>query len=319
MAKTRNRAFFRVAECASLAFSTFVYLATIVINALAGQPTAAFEASVGNISDQYFLDITPGSWAFSIWGFIYTWQGLWHIYGWSFVCRPKATRTISLVTYWLFGVGNLGNITWIFLWGNYQIVAALPFIMVIPICLIVSLSFTAWRTYKATSALQKNQRTKTDLWATRILVHNGIAFYATWVSIAWLLNVAIVGHYFGQLSLTDAGTLSLSLLLVEILVWFFLDIVLLDRFTRYIQSVYIVIFVATTAVVTEHWNRAEEDPRNHRFALALVLLVVLLQTAKIVLTIVFAFVRKIKFPVTKRVSEAPLSSTNPNASSGDTD
>ena len=296
MARTRNGVLFRVAEFVGLAFSTFVYLATIVINALAARTTLGFETLTGNVSDQYFLDITPGGWAFSIWGVIYTWQALWHIYGWSFVFRPKATRSISLVTYWLFGVANFGNITWIYLWGNYQIVAALPFIMAIPLFLILSLSFTAWRTYKATSALQKNERTKTDLWATRILVHNGIAFYATWVSIAWLLNVAMVAHYFGSLSLTDAGTLSLSLLLLEILVWFFLDIVLLDRFTRYIQSVYIVLFVATTAIVTEHWNRADEEPRNHQFALALVLLVAVLQITKIVLTIVFAFVRKIKFP-----------------------
>ena len=316
MAKTGNSKLFRVAEFLSLAFSSLVYLATIVINALAGQTTAGFETSTGNVSDQYFLDITPDGWAFSIWGLIYTWQALWHIYGWSFVCRPKATRSISLVTYWLYGGSNFGNIIWIYLWGNYQIVAALPFIIVVPVGLILSLSFTAWRTYKVTSTLQMNRWTKADLWATRILVHNGIAFYATWVSIAWLLNVAIVGHYFGALSLTDAGTLSLSLLLVEILVWFFLDIVILDRFTRYIQSVYIVVFVATTAIVTEHWNRADEEPRNHQFALALVLLVVLLQIAKIVLTIIFAFVRKVKFPKAKGLTEeceAPLSSTKASA------
>ena len=307
----------RVVEIASLAFSTFVYLATIVINALAGENSVGFQASIGNVSDQYFLDITPGGWAFSIWGVIYIWQALWHIYGWSFVFRPKATRSISLVTYWLFGVANLANITWIYLWGNYQIVAALPFIIAIPLFLILSLSFTAWRTYQATSALQKNHWTKADLWATRILVHNGIAFYATWVSIAWLLNAAVVAHYFGPLSLTDSGTLSLSLLLLEILVWFFLDIVLLDRFARYIQSVYIVLFVATTAIVTEHWNRADEEPRNHQFALALVLLVVVLQITKILLTVVFAFVRKIKFPndksATTEDSESPLSSTKAQA------
>ena len=317
MAKAKNTVLFRVAEIVSLAFSTFVYLATIVISALAGENSVGFQASIGNVSDQYFLDITPGSWAFSIWGFIYTWQALWHIYGWSFVFRPKAIRSISLVTYWLFGVANLANITWVYLWGNYQIVAALPFIIAAPLFLILSLSFTAWRTYKATSALQKNHWTKADLWVTRILVHNGIAFYATWVSIAWLLNVAVVAHYFGPLSLADAGTLSLSLLLLEILVWFFLDIVLLDRFTRYIQSVYIVLFVATTAIVTEHWNRADEEPRNHQFALALVLLVVVLQIAKVVLTIVFAFVRKIKFPNDKSAttddSESPLSSTKSQA------
>ncbi len=312
MARPRNGVLFRVAEFVSLAFSTFVYLATIVINTMAALTTLGFKTVTANVSDQYFLDITPGGWAFSIWGVIYIWQALWHIYGWSFVFRPKATRSISLVTYWLFGVANFSNITWIYLWGNYQIVAALPFIIAIPLFLILSLSFTAWRTYKATSALQKNHWTKADLWATRILVHNGIAFYATWVSIAWLLNVAIVAHYFGSLSLTDAGSLSLILLLLEILIWFFLDIFLLDRFTRYIQSVYIVLFVATTAIVTEHWNRADEEPRNHQFVLALVLLVAVLQITKIVLTIVFAFVRKIKFPNVTGATEdskSPLIST----------
>ena len=77
------------------------------------------------------------------------------------------------------------------------------------------------------------------------------------------------------------------------------------------------LFVATTAIVTEHWNRTDEEPRNHQFALALVLLVALLQIAKIVLTIVFAFVRKIKFPSgksgTTEDSESPLSSTKAQA------
>ena len=77
------------------------------------------------------------------------------------------------------------------------------------------------------------------------------------------------------------------------------------------------LFVATTAIVTEHWNRADEEPRNHQFALALVLLVAVLQIAKIVLTIVFAFVRKIKFPngksATTEDGETPLSSTKEQA------
>ena len=312
MAKYGNSLLFRAAEILSLAFSTLVYLATTIIS-LAFRTTAGFQTRTANVSDQYFLDIKPGVWAFSIWGFIYTWQALWHVYGWSFVFRPKAKRSISLITYWLFGASNICNIAWIYLWGNYQVVAALPMIMLIPIGLILSVSFTAYRTYKVTSDLQKNHWTKADLWATRILVHNGIAFYATWVSITWLLNVAIVGHYFGSMSLTDAGTLSLSLLLVEILVWFFLDIVLLDRFTRYIQSVYIVVFVATTAIVTEHWGRANEEPRNHQFALALVLFVGLLQVAKIVFTIIFAFIRKIKFPKGNDQAEAPLTSEKAEA------
>ena len=78
------------------------------------------------------------------------------------------------------------------------------------------------------------------------------------------------------------------------------------------------LFVATTAIVTEHWNKVDEEPRNHQFALALVLLAVVLQITKIVLTVVFAFVRKIKFPnspksATTEDSKFPLTSTNEQA------
>ena len=78
------------------------------------------------------------------------------------------------------------------------------------------------------------------------------------------------------------------------------------------------LFVATTAIVTEHWNKVDEEPRNHQFALALVLLAVVLQITKIVLTVVFAFVRKIKFPsspksATTEDSKFPLTSTKEQA------
>lgn len=33
-----------------------------------------FPAPTGNISDKFYIEITPAGWVFSIWGFIYTWQ-----------------------------------------------------------------------------------------------------------------------------------------------------------------------------------------------------------------------------------------------------
>ena len=33
-----------------------------------------FHSNTGNISDKYYLEITPAGWAFSIWGIIYAYQ-----------------------------------------------------------------------------------------------------------------------------------------------------------------------------------------------------------------------------------------------------
>ena len=305
MSPSMRRVLFRIAEAITLLTSSLFYLLTITINGLATRPpqgTAAVQSDTRNISDVYFTQVTPSGWAFSIWGFIYTWQALWHLYAWTFVLRefwiPNYPRPISFLTYVFFAASCVPNFVWILLWGNWHIIAGLVVVVFLPVILYFAIGFSLWRTYKVTAKLNKTKWGKVDLWLTRILVHNGLAFYATWVSIAWLFSVAIVAdvQYFGVMSAVDAGTLSLSLLLVEIVVWFVLEHTLLYRFARYIQSVYIVLIIALTAVVSDHWNRTDEEDRNHHFALGLLVIVVVFQILKIVLTIVFAFVRPVKFP-----------------------
>jgi hypothetical protein len=46
------------------------YLFKIVLNALAGLGHDPFSHSVANVSDTFVLDITPASWAFSIWALL---------------------------------------------------------------------------------------------------------------------------------------------------------------------------------------------------------------------------------------------------------
>ena len=40
-----------------------------------------FKSTVGEVSNKYFLDITPAGWAFTIWGVIYIWIGISLIFG----------------------------------------------------------------------------------------------------------------------------------------------------------------------------------------------------------------------------------------------
>ena len=309
-----NQVCVRILEVISLLVATAFYMTTLILSGLASTTTGmgqyGFEERQANVSDRFYTEITPAGWAFSIWGFIFTWQCIWFLYAWSFVFRPRVPRTVSLATYWAFTLNCVFTITWIYLWGNLLVTAAVPFIILVHWALILSLSFTAWQTYKKTDSLFENNWRKADLWATRILVHNGLAFYIAWLSVAWLLNVTIAAQYSGGMSSVDAATLGLSLLLVEIVIWFVLDVTILDRFTRYIQSIYIVLIIALGAVISAHWFNENQDIRNRAFALALLILVIVLQISKILLTVLYAFARHIKFPKTTPGSKSSEKENN---------
>ncbi len=46
-----------------------------------------FRNNTGGISDKYNTEITPSGWTFSIWGVIYTWLSLMHVYILTTTCR----------------------------------------------------------------------------------------------------------------------------------------------------------------------------------------------------------------------------------------
>lgn len=50
-------------------------------------------------------------------------------------------------------------------------------------------------------------------------VQNGIATYATWTTIATLLNFTVVLSYNAGMNKSDAATVSLSILLGEAVAW----------------------------------------------------------------------------------------------------
>ncbi|CAF4900952.1 unnamed protein product, partial [Rotaria sp. Silwood2] len=56
-----------------------------------------------------------------------------------------------------------------------------------------------------------------DIWLVRILVHNGLAVYGTWLYLATLLNLTIwISQIYNKnaQSITDASTAALTFVLV---------------------------------------------------------------------------------------------------------
>lgn len=290
-------------EMLGLSTTTFVLVATIVINLLAASSDCAkfgFKNQTADVSNLFYTQITPAGWTFAIWGVIYTWQLLWVAYAWTFVFRQNFQKTISPLVYVFYNIANVGNIVWIYLWGNLYPQVAFPFIVVIFVSLWVGVGIEAVYLYQI-KPVQGAKTIKYDYYITQFLVVNGLVVYGTWLAIATLINFDIVLSYYGTQTSVTAGTVSLSLLAFELLVYFVIENTVLDRYIRYVFMVYPVAIWALSGVASAHYNEAGGE-RNFIITTVLLGVTVLLFLARIVLFFVFAFFRPLTKPLDRPLS-----------------
>lgn len=265
-----------------------------------------FKNSTGDISDVFNLQITPAGWTFSIWGFIYAWQALWLVYALSTICRRTREGhyiyTLPImppVIYALYIINNLSNITWLFVWDRQEIIASLVVIALTPLTLYVCLYFSFTRLYRNLGLLVKAGATK-DIWLIRFLVQNGLAMYATWTTVATLLNVAMVMIYEGGVANELACTIILGVLSFVILLWFVLDNFVFDNYTRYTFTPNIVFVVALAGATSKNYNLKTMET-NSIFLVAMLSVASLLLLLKL-LILVYRHIRK---PINPHVEYEP--------------
>ena len=235
------------------------------------------------------MQVTPAGYTFAIWGVIYTFQALWIIYAWTFTCRPKFQRTIFTGVYIGYSIVNCINITWIYLWGNALIVPSCVLLFLFNASLYPTIGMLFGYFYRVES-----EANKVDKWFTRILPMNGLCLYATWTTIASLLNLTIAVQETTSLSETDSATISLSLLAAALLTYFILENTILDRFGfRYVFSVYPVVVWALAGALAVHWG-VEGEERNSIYTLVLEVVAAVLFLLKFVLFGLYCKFRPIK-------------------------
>ena len=226
--------------------------------------------------------MTPAGYTFAIWGVIYAWQALWVIYAWTFTCRPNAPRTIFPGVFVGYSIVNALNITWIYVWGNEHVVAA----CVILILFNVVFYPTIGALFGYFKVIEEDVG-KVDNVLTRSLPMNGLCFYCTWTTIASLINLTAAVQTTTSISNEDMATVSLTLLLAVVLVYFILESTVLDNFGfRYVFSVYPVVIWALIGVLSAHWGN-EGEGRNNIYTLVLLLLTVVLFAIKFILVGLF--------------------------------
>ncbi|XP_077982438.1 uncharacterized protein LOC144437385 [Glandiceps talaboti] len=254
-----------------------IYLATLAINGLANIPELdlkIFRNTTGDISDKYILNITPANWTFTIWGIIYSWFSLAVIYFLTTICRKNQTDYVYVrpqvltPTFYIILALNLGlNTAWLVLWDRELMQYAFIVLVLVCLTLYTCLFIVHKNLWKHLSPMMRHQ--KLDVWCIRILVHNGIAIYATWCTVATLLNTGVVLVYWYDLTQETAGLICLSILSLEVVVWFLLETFVLDKWVRYTLTVWAVIIWALAGILDLNW-----DTSNATCIFSIVLIVV---------------------------------------------
>ena len=89
-----------------------------------------------------------------------------------------------------------------------------------------------------------------EVWLAR-LVHNGLASYGTWLTYVALFHMAFVLTEIFNVFRELAVTIAVNTIFIEIIVWFFLDNVTFDKFTRYTVSPYIISTLTLVSILSD--------------------------------------------------------------------
>uniref|UniRef100_A0A3B3RXQ7 Si:dkey-29d8.3 n=1 Tax=Paramormyrops kingsleyae TaxID=1676925 RepID=A0A3B3RXQ7_9TELE len=218
-----------------------------------------FSQSTGNVSAQYDTEITPAGWTFSIWGVIYAWLSAMLIYILTGFCRTSydwmyCSPAVLPYAFFLSCMLNMSlNVTWLFLWDR-QMIAAVIVLALIAFTSYLMILFSCHVLYLYGAWLHLQH--PADLWLVRVLqVQNGIGLYATWTTVATLLNFTVALQHNAGVSKYDAATVALVQLLVEV-------ILVLETHLRYLLIIYPVVILALIGSLTKDYDVVSPSRNN---------------------------------------------------------
>ncbi|XP_043210575.1 uncharacterized protein LOC122375323 [Amphibalanus amphitrite] len=237
------------------------FLLVLFFNGSTNSPDLGiFSQPTGNVSDRFNTYITPSGWTFIIWAIIYTWMAVAIIYALSQLCRSSDSGPVYLspvtvpLQFWVLFITNQAlNISWLFVWDRELMTAAAVFLFLIVI--------TNWLAmYILHSRLVQDgvpvELPRPELIALRVTMHNGLAVYTTWTTIAALLNLDIAIVYVAGAS-NEVASLAIACVLgALIILWLVLELTVLDKYTRWTISPGFTLVWALSGVFDNNYWRA---------------------------------------------------------------
>lgn len=264
--------------------NTIVYIVMIIFNAGAATPILGnvFKYNTSAISAISETYLTPSGWTFSTWGIIYAWQALWLLFALLLIILKKDgfrlfnSPPVLSVWFHLFVLINfILNIVWLFVWDSLNFTGAYVVLVLMTAVLYVAAIISHKNTFEAEMNLM---RSKWVLWGYRLLVNNGLAFYATWITAASNVNLSIAITYRWvvesdkEMYKSTSAIIALSVIAVVLIVYFILDIYVLEKYLRYTYSPYVQLAIALIGIITK--SHADKEASEAAQIYAIVLLVI---------------------------------------------
>jgi len=276
----------------SISCLIFCYILTITFNALsAAGNSSIFKNTVGELSDKYQLNTTPAGWTFIIWSIIYLLMAMAFVFFIITICKKNRLGYIYLnpvvvtPTYCaVYGINLLLTTAWLFIWDREELVAACCDLFAVFITNVISLVLLIRNIQQNDHQLKKQQ--PIIYWTYIILAFNGQAMYCTWTFFASLINFCICLVYVNDdASQQEAADVNLSLVLIIVFFWALMDMIFLDKFTRYLVTPYLVVVWALGGVVSKQNNNGDIHQSTKNFTIILMAIAVCLLLTKISTTI----------------------------------
>lgn len=157
-----------------LLLNTLTFFVTLYLNYLYGSG-AGDRKSVGEISNQFDVLITPAGYAFSIWGLIYFLLIGFIVYQWVQFFKHKKEDSLEKTSVWL-ALSNMLNALWIVVWTDEQLLLSVFIIFLLLLSLL---------------KLGNNLNLGKEPQMPRIFVQWPLGVYIGWIIVASVVNLSV--------------------------------------------------------------------------------------------------------------------------------
>jgi len=151
------------------------FILTVLVNGLAGSTTILGGKNTAQISDANPTLITPAGYVFSIWGIIYILLGVFVVFQ---ALPSQKGKEFQKQVGWLFALGSLANIVWLFLWQfEYLSLSVILMFLLLATLILIYLRL----------GVGKSKVTMRE----KLAVHVPFSVYLGWITIATIANISV--------------------------------------------------------------------------------------------------------------------------------
>lgn len=236
------------------------FVALLAFNGLSNIKSPLFPRNIGNVSREYPTQITPTGATFAIWGFIYLFQSAWIVYSLTLLFRSNAADILPAKFYIYFMFSSVCTVCWLLVWVREELNLSLAFLVaaVISLACTVGEASIGLHDYLKQFPSATAKPNTADVWCVRLLVQNGIMFYAGWVTLATCINLVVALHYAHDFDADKVTTGVLAFMLCLILFWFIMQNFVVKEYSRFILAGYVPLIVGLSGVIQAH-NPGSQD------------------------------------------------------------